>query len=295
MSTVTDRADDAVASLKHSAEVSNERLTVDSAFDLSGRTALVTGAGSPSGIGFATAQLLAHMGAAVVITSTTERIHHRANELRETAGARVETLVGDLTDPVTSQLAVQRCVERFGSLDVVVQNAGMTSISNPQPEQGSIETMEYELWRASLSRNLDTSFWVAKACLPVMRAAGWGRFVLVASITGPVMAMQAQPAYAAAKSATVGLVRALAIDYAAHGVTVNAVAPGWVATESQTTRERAQGLTTPMGRSAEPREVAGAIGWLASPAASYVTGQCLVVDGGNSIAEERVAPNLVEP
>ena len=262
---------------------------MESAFDLTGRTALVTGAGSASGIGFATARLLARMGASLVITSTTERINDRASELRDELGASIETVVGDLTVPATSDGAVKRAVEVFGRLDVVVQNAGMTSLSNPQPEQGTLETMEYELWRASLSRNLDTSFWVAKACLPVMREAGWGRLVLVASTTGPVMAMRAQPAYAAAKSATVGLARSLAVDYAAYGVTVNAVAPGWVATASQTTQEFEQGLSTPMGRSAEPSEVAGAIGWLASPASSYVTGQCLIVDGGNSVAEERVA------
>jgi len=256
---------------------------------LTSRTALVTGSGSASGIGFATARLLARMGASLVITSTTERINDRASELRDELGASIETVVGDLTVPATSDGAVKRAVEVFGRLDVVVQNAGMTSLSNPQPEQGTLETMEYELWRASLSRNLDTSFWVAKACLPVMREAGWGRLVLVASTTGPVMAMRAQPAYAAAKSATVGLARSLAVDYAAYGVTVNAVAPGWVATASQTTQEFEQGLSTPMGRSAEPSEVAGAIGWLASPASSYVTGQCLVVDGGNSVAEERVA------
>ena len=261
---------------------------MDSTFDLTGRTALVTGAGSAGGIGFATARLLAQMGASLVITSTTERIHDRASELRDALGARVDAVVGDLTDPATSDAAAQRAVERFGSLDVVVQNAGMTSLSNSQPEQGPLETMEYELWRASLSRNLDTSFWMAKACLPIMREAGWGRLVLVASITGPVMAMRAQPAYAAAKAATVGLARSLALDYAACGVTINAVAPGWVATDSQTAHEHEQGMSTPMGRSAEPSEVAGVIGWLASPAASYVTGQCVVVDGGNSIAEERI-------
>ncbi|HVA52342.1 MAG TPA: SDR family NAD(P)-dependent oxidoreductase [Acidimicrobiales bacterium] len=267
---------------------------MNSAFDLTGRTALVTGSGGPRGIGFATARLLAHMGASLVITSTTERVNDRASELRDNTGARVAAVVGDLTDPATSQLLVQRALDLFGSLDVVVQNAGMTSLSDPQPEQGSLETMEYGLWRASLSRNLDSSFWVAKACLPVMRTAGWGRLVLVSSLTGHVMAMRAQPAYAAAKSATVGLARALAVDYAAHGVTVNAVAPGWVATDSQTPEENEHGRSTPMRRSADPSEVAGAIGWLASPAASYVTGQCLVVDGGNSIAEERVTMNGFE-
>ena len=111
--------------------------------------------------------------------------------------------------------------------------------------------------------------------------------VFVASVTGPVMAMNGEPAYAAAKAGLIGLARALAVDSAAHGVTVNAVAPGWISTGSQTPFEHAQGLSTPVGRSARPDEVASAIGWLCSPGASYVTGQCLVIDGGNSIAEER--------
>jgi len=120
-----------------------------------------------------------------------------------------------------------------------------------------------------------------------MTMAGWGRLVFVSSVTGPVMATRAEPAYAAAKSGMVGLARALALHVATQGVTVNAVAPGWIETGSQTPHEYTQGLRTPIGRSARPDEVASAICWLASPAASYVTGQCLVVDGGNSIAEER--------
>lgn len=260
---------------------------MSSAFDLTGRSALVTGAGSPTGIGFATARLLAEMGASVLITSTTDRIQDRVRELR-TTGAEVVGIPGDLTDPATASGLVGVALEQWGRLDVVVQNAGMISISDPQSEAGTIENMDYALWRASLSRNLDTTFFVAKACLPVMSVAGWGRVVLVSSVSGPVMAMRGEPAYAAAKSAMVGLARALAIDSASQGVTVNAVAPGWIETGSQTPHEYKQGKATPMGRSAQPDEVAAAICWLASPAASYVTGQCLVVDGGNSIAEERI-------
>lgn len=266
-----------------------------SAFDLSERTALVTGAGSADGIGFATARLLAQMGAALVITSTTSRIRTRADELRDEHGARVEWVAGDLTDRATSDEAVRRAVEVFGSLDVVVQNAGMTSITDPSTPDGLIEDMDYAQWRAGLARNLDTTFWVARASLPIMKAAGWGRLVLVSSVSGPVMAMHAQPTYAAAKAAMVGLARALALDTAADGVTVNAVAPGWIATGSQTAHEFEQGRSTPMRRSAQPSEVAGAIGWLASPAASYVTGQCLVVDGGNSINEERTVNSFATP
>jgi 3-oxoacyl-[acyl-carrier protein] reductase len=88
----------------------------------------------------------------------------------------------------------------------------------------------------------------------------------------------------------VGLTRAAAIDAAGHGITVNAIAPGWIATGSQTPGEHEEGLVTPIGRSASPSEVAAAIAWLATPGASYITGQCVVVDGGNSIAEQRAAP-----
>ncbi len=259
---------------------------MSSPFDLTGRAALVTGAGSRTGIGCATARRLTEMGASVLITSTTERIHDRVRELTQ-SGADAMGVVGDLTDPATAPHLVAVAMERWGRLDVVVQNAGMKSTSNPQIEAGIIEEMEYALWRASLSRNLDATFLVAKACLPQMTNANWGRLVLVSSVSGPIMAMRGEPAYAAAKSGMVGLARALAIDSASHGITVNAVAPGWVETGSQTAHEYKQGLATPMGRSAQPDEVAAAICWLASPAASYVTGQCLVVDGGNSIAEER--------
>jgi 3-oxoacyl-[acyl-carrier protein] reductase len=110
---------------------------------------------------------------------------------------------------------------------------------------------------------------------------------MVSSVTGPVMAMTGDIAYATAKAGLIGLTRALAVDHAAHGITVNAVAPGWIATGSQTQDEHGQGQHTPIGRSGTPIEVATAIVALASPGASYITGQCLTVDGGNSIAEQR--------
>lgn len=242
-------------------------------FDLRGRRALVTGAGSEHGIGFATARLLGRMGAEVVITSTTERIHERARALH------AEGIVADLTDE--SQVAVLP-----SDIDILVNNAGMTSVGTSS-ESGGLTTMDLATWRSGIQRNLDTAFLVTRHVLPRMVARNWGRIVNVSSVTGPVMAMRHEPAYAAAKAAMVGLTRALAVDHAGHGVTVNAVAPGWIATSSQTEHERRQAVSTPVGRSGRADEVAAAIAWFCSPAASYTTGQCLVVDGGNSIAEER--------
>jgi 3-oxoacyl-[acyl-carrier protein] reductase len=256
------------------------------AFDLKGRVALVTGAGSESGIGFATARLLAELGATVAVTSTTERIHERAAELAE---ADASGHVADLTDEAQVARIVHEVVDRHGGLDIVVNNAGMVSMGSGS-ESGRLLDMSLSTWRAGLARNLDTAFLVCRSALPHVAARGWGRVVNITSVTGPVMAMRDEPAYAAAKAAMVGLARAVAVDFGASGVTANAVAPGWIATGSQTPHEHDQGLRTPLGRSAAPVEVASAAAWLCTPGAAYVTGQCIVVDGGNSIAEERADP-----
>ena len=110
---------------------------------------------------------------------------------------------------------------------------------------------------------------------------------MIASVTGGLMAMAKQPVYAAAKAALVGLTKSIALDEAKYGITCNAVLPGWIGTDTQSAHEQLQGMKTPLGRSGKPAEIAGLVTWLASESAGYMTGQALVVDGGNSIAEER--------
>ena len=148
-------------------------MPMPAAFDLSGRVAVVTGAGSPDGIGFATARLLAELGAAVMISATTDRIQDRASELRS-AGFDAAGFIGDLTDADAASGLVSAALERWGRLDIVVNNAGMTSAADPVFESGTVESMDLATWQAALARNLTSAFLVTKAALPAMTAAAGG-------------------------------------------------------------------------------------------------------------------------
>jgi 3-oxoacyl-[acyl-carrier protein] reductase len=248
--------------------------------------AVVTGAGSASGIGFATAQALSRAGHRVVVTSTTERIKDRAAALRE-AGGDAHAIVADLTQEADVE-ALREFAEALGDVTVLVNNAGM-AILGEMDAPGDLERLDRADWQRSLDRNLTSAFLVTRAFLLGMKARGYGRVVNVSSTTGAVAAVAGDTAYATAKAGLVGFTRAIALEAAPFGVTVNAVAPGWIATGSQTEREAAAGLRTPVRRSGTPREIAALIAFLASPDASYVVGHTLVADGGNSLVEDHDA------
>ena len=253
--------------------------------DLREQIALVTGAGSPTGIGFASACALGKAGASLVLVSTTDRIHARSAEL-EKEGVRSRGFVADLTRPELVQQVVADILKIHGRLDICVNNAGMTVIGEEQFES-SVDDFPLEKWHLALERNLTSCFLVTKAILPVMRKQKYGRIINVASTSGPVQAFVGDSAYHAAKAGMWGFTRATAIETAADGITVNAIAPGWIATASQLESESKAGLLTPMKRSGTPDEVAHAVFFLAVPQASYITGQLIVVDGGNSVPEDR--------
>lgn len=248
--------------------------------ELEGRTALVTGAGSPDGIGFACARRLVELGATVAVTATSDRIHDRAADL----GAGALGFVADLTDPDQVQAVVGGVESAIGPLDVVVNNAGMTSVTDEEAWL-SITEMTPDQWRSGIMRNLDTAFLVTQAVLGGMIERAFGRIVNVTSTSGTTCAMPNEASYVAGKGGMRGLTLATAVEGAAHGVTCNAVAPGWIRTPSSLPQEIEYGSRTPVQRPGEPAEIAAVVGFLCLPAASYVTGQTVVVDGGNSIRE----------
>lgn len=245
-----------------------------------GRVALVTGAGSAGGIGFAIARALIAGGAGVCVTATTARIHDRAAELG------CMSHVADLTDPAQVASLLEAVEARLGPVEILVNNAGMVQ-SGHRAKVGKLAQTTPEAWAHQMAINIDTTFLCCRAALPGMAARGYGRIVNISSVTGPVVTIAGQSAYATAKAAITGLTRSIALEYGAEGITCNAILPGWIATESVSARELRAGKATPVGRPGTPDEVAACAVFLASEAASYVTGAMLVVDGGNTLQEMR--------
>jgi 3-oxoacyl-[acyl-carrier protein] reductase len=246
---------------------------------LIGKTALISGCGAKGGIGYAIAKAVKDAGATVFITSTTDRIYDRAKELAVTG------FVADLTH----EDQCQKIISHLPSLDILINNAGMTSVNNPlsNNEAADLVNVISVAWQQGIARNLDTAFNLTKSALPLLRKSKHGRIIMISSVTGAAMAMANQPVYAAAKAALIGLTKSLALDEAKYQITANAILPGWIATDTQSDHEAQQGLKTPLKRSGTPDEIASLALYLSSNEASYLTGQAIIVDGGNAIAEER--------
>ncbi|MEO5758389.1 MAG: SDR family NAD(P)-dependent oxidoreductase [Mesorhizobium sp.] len=245
------------------------------------RRALITGAGAADGIGIAIARQLGLAGHAVFLNGASVRVNDRAAELRS-EGIDATAVVADLT--IAAE--VERLRAAVGAVDILVNNAGMGSLASPSVDKAFLSMSEAE-WDQGIEVSLKTAFLVTKAFLPAMVEAGYGRIVNVASVTGPLVSFEGTAAYSAAKAGMVGLTRTLALEVAKHGITANAVAPGWIETGSSSAMERTAALHTPPARAGRPDEVAAAVVFLASEGASYVNGTLLVVDGGNSLQEHK--------
>jgi 3-oxoacyl-[acyl-carrier protein] reductase len=252
--------------------------------EVDGRVALVTGCGNPLGIGMACAKVLSREGAKLSITSTTERIHERGEELRS-LGHDVETTVADLVDRGEVGELVGATLRRYGRIDILVNNAGMMNVRLPDFRFLEFLEMDPATWELEISMNLATAFNVTYAVVPSMVRHGWGRIVMVSSVTGPLVTNPGSTGYGAAKAGMEGMMRGLAFELGRFGVTANAVAPGSIPTsESDLRREHDP---TPVPRAGRPEDVAEAVAFLASDRASYITGQSIVIDGGNVIQEDK--------
>jgi 3-oxoacyl-[acyl-carrier protein] reductase len=193
-------------------------------------------------------------------------------------------MVADLTQERDVELLIATAREQFGSIDILVNNAGMVTVGN-ELFNASLTDTTLQQWNESLARNLTTCFLVTRRALAAMPDGG--RIVNVASTTGALQAGLGDVGYNASKAGMIGLTRAVALEVASRNITVNAVAPGWISTGSQTPAEANAGAASPFGRSGTPDEVAAVIEFLCRADASYVTGQMIVVDGGDALPEDR--------
>lgn len=262
-------------------------------FDLTGRTALITGASSGLGVTFA--HTLAAAGANVVLAARrTDRLAEVAAAV-EAAGGHALAVTCDVTDPEQNDAAVAAAIERFGSLDIAVVNAGAVLDGFSMPER-----LPPSMWAGSIDVNLSGTWYTCQSAGRAMLAAGGGSIIVIASYTGVAGVPNFPPAYQAAKAAAVNITQQLAASWGDRGVRVNAIAPGWFPSEmtdavlaAPVWNDRVTSHA-PMGRTGDPSELSGPLLLLASDASSYMTGSVVTVDGGTSavVGHDPYTPEL---
>lgn len=245
-------------------------------FRLDGKVAVITGGNR--GIGLATALLFAEAGAKLVLTA--RRDNPEADRLLQEAGADYVFLSADATDPATPARIVKETLDRYGRIDVLVNNAGIA-------DHGATPDFNDERLERMMSTNVIQVFRFSREVFAAMKAQGSGVIVNVGSISGLISNIpQIQAAYNASKAAVHMMTKSMASEFAEYGIRVNALAPGYIETDMTDVRltneewNRVWTAGTPMGRYGKPEEMANAILFLCSPASGYCTGTVLVADGG---------------
>lgn len=242
--------------------------------ELKGQVAVVTGASQ--GLGKAVAIALGSNGATVVcLARNAEKLADTVASI-QAAGGQAEAVACDVTDREAATAAIEGAAEKYGRLDILVNNAGIT-------RDRLLRGLSDEMWDEVIATNLTSCFVCCRAAATIMRRGKFGRIINMSSISG-IIGNPGQTNYSASKAGMIGLTRSLSRELASRGVTVNAVAPGFI--ESEMTKELGDVVLDevrkriPAGRVGQPEDVAAAVLFLASGAASYITGQVLVVDGG---------------
>ena len=251
-------------------------------FSMAGRVALITG--SSRGIGRAIAEAFAQAGARVVVSSRNQDACDRVAQEIRSRGAEAVAIACNVSDRGAIDTLATRSTEQLGPIDVLVGNAATN------PYFGPLLDIEDRAWDKVMSTNVRSNLWLCNRVIPGMAERGGGVVILVSSIAA-FKGDATLGAYAVSKAAEIQLVRSLAVEWGPTGVRVNAIAPGLVRTDfaralwEDEARRVARERVTPLRRIGEPEDVAGAAVFLASPAGAYVTGQCLVVDGGVTVAD----------
>jgi len=244
-------------------------------FDLAGKIAIVTG--GSRGIGRATSIALAQAGALVLVNyRSNEEAAQETVRLIEKGGGQAALLAFDVADPDSVERSIKEAVTRHGGIDILVNNAGISI------DQLLLRVSAKDL-ETTWATNVNGAVYCAKACIRPMMKKRWGRIINLSSVVAE-SGNAGQAVYASSKAALLGLTRSLAREYASRGITVNAVAPGFIETDMTGDLPEAarQGIVdqTPLGRIGRPEEVAAAVVFLASEEASYITGQVVRVNGG---------------
>jgi 3-oxoacyl-[acyl-carrier protein] reductase len=247
---------------------------------LTGRAAIITG--GSRGIGRGIASVFVEAGMSVLLTARDEDGARQAVAELRSDGGEASYLVADVADPEAGEVLARTALDRYGRIDVLCCNAGVFP-------QASLREMTASDVDGIVAVNLRGTILSVRACLPAMEKARWGRIVLTSSITGPLTGHPGWSHYGATKAAQLGFMRTAAIELAPHGITINAVLPGNIATEGlgDVSDDYADQVlqTIPLGRLGTVREVAAAALFLATEEAGYITGQTLVVDGGQVLPE----------
>jgi len=248
---------------------------------LSGKVAIVTGAGR--GIGNGIARALAREGAKVLVVDIDEKTAKDAVETITKAGGTASSMRADLSKKTDADSVASAAVERYGRIDILCQNVGIYP-------RVAFEKMTEADWDRVMSVNLKSAFFILKSCLPTMEKQRYGKVVITSSITGPRTAIPGLAHYAASKGGLNGLLKAVALEEGKYNITVNGVEPGTILTEG--VRDLYAGGATeqpvdriPLGRLGTADDIAGAALFLASDDSRYVTGQNVIVDGGQTIVE----------
>jgi len=249
-------------------------------FDLTGRVALVTGA--YRGLGFGIARGLAEAGATVILNGRKPDELAKSAKTLTDAGLRADSAAFDITDRDAIRAAVDGAIARHGAIDILVNNAGIQ-------RRGALVDFPQEQWDEIIATNLTAPFAMSQAVLPGMIARKRGKIIHIASLMSELARPTVVP-YTAAKGGVRQLTRGMAVELAPHGIQVNAIAPGYFATEmnraliDNTEFNAWVCKRTPAGRWGQPDELAGLAIFLSSSASDYMTGQMLVMDGGMSVA-----------